>query len=324
MVNLDSLMTAVLYDENLRVVKVPKPKRKENEVLIKVVMAGLCNTDIEITRGYIPGFNGIIGHEFVGIIEEADEPELSGKRCTAEINCGCGICEFCMEGLNRHCPNRTVLGIISRNGCFAEYVCVPRENVILIPDSIPDNRALFIEPLAAALEIIDQVSLSEKSTVLLLGDGKLGLLIAHVLAATGCSLTIVGKHAEKLKHLTNNQYVTSVLLNDFIDSQFDIVVEATGNNSSFERAIKNCKPRGIVVLKSTYAGNLQFNLSPVVVNEITLIGSRCGKFSNAIDFLINHSTQLENMISAEIALKDALQAFKYSESHDVLKIILKP
>lgn len=314
-------MNAVIFDGELRIEKVPKPLFKKGEVLIKVTKAGICNTDLEIIRGYIPGFKGIPGHEFIGIVEEADDDSLIGKRCTAEINCACGACEYCKNGLSRHCPDRTVLGIISRNGAFAEYVSVPEENVVIIPESISDNRAIFIEPLAAALEILEQVKIEKDAKVLLLGDGKLGLLIGYVLPSTGCDVTVIGKHRKKLS-LLENYNVKTVLLNDFIDSKFDIVIEATGNPSAFNKALLNVKPRGTVILKSTYEGGFDFNPSSVVVNEITIIGSRCGRFSDAIDFLCKYAVPLERLISKEMLLKDAIEAFEYSAEPDTLKVTL--
>lgn len=314
-------MTAVSFDEKLRVEKVPKPQRNKGEVLIRVTKAGICNTDHEIIHGYVPGFNGIPGHEFIGIVEESDDDLLVGKRCTSEINCSCGTCEYCQNNLGRHCPDRTVLGIINRNGAFAEYLSVPERNVVLIPDAIPDDRAIFIEPLAAALEILEQVTISKDSKVLLFGDGKLGLLIGYVVSSTECDLTVVGKHRDKLA-LLDNYSVKTVLLNDFIDKKFDIVIEATGNPSAFNRALLNVKPRGSIIFKSTYAGELNFNPSKVVVDEITIIGSRCGRFSAAIDFLNQNDIALEKLISREMKFHDALEAFEYSAKSDTLKVVL--
>lgn len=315
-------MLAVVFDGSLAIKQVPKPQRTENEVLIRVSLAGICNTDHEIIRGYVPGFNGILGHEFIGIVEEADDPAITGKRCTAEINFACGTCPYCRAGLQRHCPNRSVMGIINRNGAFAQYITVPKENLTIIPDSIPDKQAIFIEPLAAALEILDQVNISQSSKVLLLGDGKLGLLIGHVLAAVGCELTVVGKHAEKLGHLKYD-HITTVLQDDFKNGLYDVVIEATGNAEAFDMAVANVRPRGTIVLKSTYAGEVQFNLSPVVVNEITIIGSRCGIFSKSVDFLLTHQVSFEDMISAEYPLENALEAFEFSKSPGALKVLLK-
>jgi 2-desacetyl-2-hydroxyethyl bacteriochlorophyllide A dehydrogenase len=315
-------MRSVFFDGTLAIKELPKPQRTENEVLIRVILAGICNTDHEIIRGYVPGFEGILGHEFIGIVEEADDISLVGKRCTAEINFACGTCSYCRDGLQRHCPNRSVLGIINRNGTFAQYITAPRENLVIIPDSIPDENAIFIEPLAAALEILEQVNIPRSSKVLLLGDGKLAMLIGHVIASIGCELTIVGKHPEKMGLLKYDQ-IHTVLKNEFKNEMYDFVIEATGNAEAFDLAVANVKPRGTIILKSTYAGDVHFNLSPVVVNEITIIGSRCGLFNRAIDFLLKQKISFENMISAEYLLDNALDAFKFSESPNAIKVLLK-
>jgi len=313
---------AVIFDKTLRLEQVPKPVCSPDEVLIKVTHAGICNTDHEIISGYVPGFNGIPGHEFIGIVEEADDTSLVGKRATAEINCACGTCAFCLKGMGRHCPNRTVLGIINRNGAWAEYISVPKKNLVLIPDTIPDNRAIFIEPLAAALEILEQVSITPDTSALVFGDGKLGLLIGHVFASTKCDLTVVGLSKGKMA-LLDYPTVKMVVLPEFIDTKYDVVIEATGNFSAFERALKNVKPRGTLVIKSTYAGEFQFNPSSIVVDEITIVGSRCGLFSNAIEFLSNNDIALERMISREFSLDDTLEAFEYSSQAETLKVVLR-
>ncbi|MCP4146381.1 MAG: alcohol dehydrogenase catalytic domain-containing protein [bacterium] len=315
-------MPALLFDGTLKLENIPVPKREENEILIEVRLAGICNTDHEITRGYVPGFDGIPGHEFIGIVKEADDHSLIGKRCTAEINCACGKCPYCRQHLQRHCPNRTVLGIINRNGCFAKYVTVPKENLTLIPESIPDSNAVFIEPLAAALEILEQIEIRQTSNVLLLGDGKLGLMIGHVLASTGCQLTVVGNHPEKLA-LLNYLHIAKISGKDFKKGKYDIVIEATGNPATFNVAVENTKPRGTIIMKSTYAGNNDLNLSAVVVNEITLIGSRCGLFSKAVDFLQMNDISFENMINGEYPITDALNAFEASKRPGALKVLLR-
>ncbi len=317
-----SSMNACVFDGKLKRTTLPIPSRTHEEVLIKITRAGICNTDHEIVRGYVPGFNGIPGHEFIGIIESTDDHTLIGKRCTAEINCGCGSCDYCINDLERHCPSRTVIGIINRNGAFAEYISIPVKNIVQIPDAISDMRAVFIEPLAAALEILDQVSISDTSKVLLFGDGKQGILIAHVLASTGCDCTVVGMSPKKLE-LINYSNVKTVLLNDFSDDKYDVVIEATGNSSAFKRALHNVKPRGALVIKSTYAGGFEFNPSSIVVDEITMIGSRCGRFSTAVDFLLENDIPLENLISKEFKLENIIEAFEYSEKPDVLKVLLK-
>ncbi|HEX8949968.1 MAG TPA: alcohol dehydrogenase catalytic domain-containing protein [Dissulfurispiraceae bacterium] len=298
------------------------PVRKNGEVLIKVSMAGICNTDHEITRGYVPGFRGVIGHEFFGYVEDADNKSLTGRRVTAEINNACGKCEFCVKGLGRHCSNRTVLGIINRDGAMAEYVTVPEENVVEIPPDIPDAHAIFIEPLAAALEILEQVRIGKEQSALLIGDGKLALLIALVMQTTGCDLTMLGKHSEKLA-IAGDAGIKTVLLESFRKSAYDIIIEASGNPSAFQLGLECLKPRGIFILKSTYTGGFSFNPSSIVVNEITLIGSRCGRFAEAIRFLEQHKPPLEKLISAEYPLEEALAAFKRSEQPGALKVVLQ-
>ncbi len=315
-------MLAVVFDGSPGVRRLPIPQRKKNEILIKVELAGICNTDLEILKGYVPGFNAILGHEFIGTVAEAGDPALVGKRCTAEINSACGTCDFCRQDLGRHCPNRTVLGIINQNGAFAEYIPVPEENLVLIPEAIPDHNAVFIEPLAAALEILDQVEVLPSHKVLLLGDGKLGLMVAHAMASTGCNLTVVGKHRDKLGLLKYGN-LNTVLLGDFQPGSYDIVVEAAGKAEAFDMAVNNVKPRGTIVLKSTYAGAVPLNLSPVVVNEITLVGSRCGLFSRAVDFLLNQDISFESMITHQFPLDQALEAFEASKAPGALKVLLK-
>lgn len=315
-------MKALTFDgKKLKISEIPKPIPNEDEVLIKVSKAGICNTDHEITKGYVPNFTGVLGHEFLGFVEEAQDKNLVGKRVSGEINLACGICNFCKKGLERHCPNRTVLGIINRNGAFAEYLILPKQNVIEIPNEIPDERAIFIEPLAAACEILEQVQILPLHEVLLIGDGKLALLIARFLHSTGCKLKILGKHQDKLDTLEEIG-ISTVLLQNFAPKSFDIVVEASGNSTAFEFGLNCTKPRGTFVLKSTYAGGINFNPAQVVVNEITMIGSRCGKFQDALKFLLNHKPALEKMIHLEFDFTKALEAFETSALKDTLKVIL--
>jgi threonine dehydrogenase-like Zn-dependent dehydrogenase len=299
-----------------------KPKRVKNEVLIKVDCAGICATDLEIVKGYVPGFAGIPGHEFVGHVVEADDAALIGLRVTAEINCACGECDYCTKGMQRHCPNRTVLGIVNRNGAFAEYLSVPRENVVIIPEDIPETPAILIEPLAAALEILEQISIGKEQSVLLVGDGRLAQLTGRVLLARDVMLTVAGKHQAKLD-LLKRHGARTFLLGDFNPSPFDIVIEASGKPAGFELALSCVKPRGTIVLKSTYAGGFQFNPSTVVVNEITLVGSRCGKFSEAINFIQKHKPDLSYMISARYPFSQAIEAFEKAKETGALKVVLE-
>jgi threonine dehydrogenase-like Zn-dependent dehydrogenase len=312
---------ALYFDGTLRMIDLPVPQRGQDEVLVKVTSAGICNTDIEITRGYVPGFRGTPGHEFIGTVVESPDHALEGKRVTAEINCACGTCEFCRKDLGRHCPARTVLGIIRRNGVFAEYAVVPSVNVVPVPDSIPDDTAIFIEPLAAALAILDQVEITPCHDVLLIGDGKLAQLITMVLRTTGCNLTVLGKHPEKWSFL-KQQEIAVVAADRFSPSLFDIVIEASGSPEAFSPGMLNVKPRGTFVLKSTYAGDLTFNPAPIVVNEITVVGSRCGVLRKSIDFLCRHTPDLCCLISGRFPLSRGLEALDRAVQPGVLKVVL--
>lgn len=314
-------MKALVFDGVLRLADMPVPARGPDEVLIRATLAGICNTDHEIVAGYMPGFKGVLGHEFIGVVEKADDKKLIGKRVTAEINCGCGTCDYCKSGMERHCPNRTVIGIKDRDGAFAEHICVPAKNIVTIPDRIQDTNAIFIEPLAAALEIFEQISLKGKK-VLLIGDGKLGLLIAHAVRTSHCDFFVVGKHPENLGLLAALGIKTA-LLRDFAKKQFDVVIEASGNPSAFSLAVECTRSRGTLVLKSTYAQNLIVNPSPIVVNEITVVGSRCGRFSDALRFLETYKPDFSWMISKVFEIKDGMAAFEYSKKPGMLKVLLK-
>ncbi|MBD3242302.1 MAG: alcohol dehydrogenase catalytic domain-containing protein [Chitinivibrionales bacterium] len=315
-------MKAVVFDGALGLRDVPRPARGKGDVLIRVAKAGICNTDHEIVRGYMPGFTGILGHEFVGVVTEAADASLVGARVTAEINCACGTCAYCRRGLGRHCPHRTVLGIVNRDGAFAEYVSVPAPNVVAVPDDIDDTRAVFIEPLAAACEVLEQVSVLPEHEVLVIGDGKLALLVAMVLHSTGCRISIAGKHERKLA-LLNRYDVETLPAGGFGGRRFDIVVEACGNPDAFAEAVAATKPRGTLVLKSTYADPLTFNPAPIVVDEITVVGSRCGQFADAVRFMREHHPPLESLVTAVYPLSEAVAAFERSERSDSLKVILE-
>ena len=314
-------MKALVFDGNLHLAELPIPVRKQGDVLIRIVKAGICNTDHEIVAGYMPGFTGVLGHEFIGVIEKADDKIFIRKRATAEINCGCGTCDYCKSGMERHCPHRTVIGIQGRDGAFAEYISVPAENAVVIPDSIPDLSAVFIEPLAAALEIKDQVPL-ENTKVLLVGDGKLGILIAHVLSTIQCETTVVGHHPETLNRI-RKPGAAAIVSDEFQKTKFDVVIEASGNPDAFQLAVECTKPRGTLVLKSTFALSITFNPSPLVVNEITMVGSRCGRFSEAIRFLEMFKPDFSWMIAKEFGIKDGMEAFEYSKKAGILKVLLK-
>jgi threonine dehydrogenase-like Zn-dependent dehydrogenase len=253
----------------------PPPVPDQESAIVKVHLAGICSTDLQIFKGYM-NFRGVPGHEFVGSVRQGPENWL-GKRVVGEINFGCGRCEFCDRDLTRHCPNRTVMGILNADGAFAEYVAVPVENLHVVPPSVSDEQAVFTEPVAAAFEILRQIQINTGDEILTLGDGKLGNLCAQVLRLTGAKVTALGRHQDKLD-LIKRTGVRTMLLNDWRPRLFDVVVEATGSAAGLELAISAVRPRGTLVLKSTIAGAHQVTLAPVVINEINLVGSRCGVF----------------------------------------------
>ncbi len=295
------------------------PQPSSGEALVKVLRAGICNTDLELIRGYYP-YKGILGHEFVGIVEEGDDT-LVNQRVVGEINASCGECYYCKNGMPTHCQNRTVLGIVNRNGAFAEYLTLPIKNLHPIPDSIPTDIATFTEPLAAALEIQEQVKITPNHRVLVIGDGKLGLLVAQTLALTGCYLFVVGRHAEKLEIL-NNKGIKTGFAEQIIPRSFDIAVECTGNKDGFAIALNALRPRGILVLKSTYADKLTLDMSSIVVNEITIIGSRCGPFDKALKLLETEKIDVTSLITATYSLSDGITAFDHATQKGILKILL--
>ena len=282
------------------------------EALVRVLLAGICNTDIELTRGYYP-FTGIPGHEFVG--------EWNGKRVVGEINAVCGTCEACRNGRPTHCEHRTVLGIKNRNGSFAEYLTLPIENLHEVPDEIATEEAVFAEPVAAALEIQQQVTIGQDDRVLVVGDGKLGQLVAQTLTLTGCRLAVIGRHRNKLDLLKRRGIETIESLP--AARKFDIAVECSGSPAGFLVARSALRPRGILVMKSTYAGELTFNASSLVVDEITMIGSRCGPFAPALRLLADRSIDVRPLISATYPLAGAITAFEHAQRPGTLKVLVR-
>jgi threonine dehydrogenase-like Zn-dependent dehydrogenase len=299
---------------------IPIPEPPAGEALVRVLRAGICNTDVELLKGYYP-YTGILGHEFVGVVEQGPE-HLVNKRVVGEINAVCGHCRFCRSGQPTHCENRTVLGIVNRHGAFADYLCLPVDNLHLVPDNVPTEVATFTEPVAAALEIQQQIPLHPNNRVLVIGDGKLGQLVAQTLALTGCELLVVGRHQDKLANLEARGIKTS-LANAVTDGYFDISVECTGNPEGFAIARRALRPRGTLVLKSTYAGNLSLDASSLVVDEITLIGSRCGPFPPALQLLATKQIDVQPLIHASYPLIEALTAFEQAQSRGVLKVLLE-
>ena len=298
----------------------PIPEAPPGEALVRVVRAGICNTDLELIRGYYP-YTGILGHEFVGIVEQGSS-ELVGKRVVGEINAACGKCRFCLSAQPTHCENRSVLGIVNRNGAFAEYLTLPEQNLHLVPDSVTTDVASFTEPVAAALEIQQQVSIRPDDRVLVVGDGKLGQLVAQTLALTGCDLLVVGRHQQKLANLAARGIKTG-LADAVTERGFDLSVECTGNQEGFAIARRALRPRGTLVLKSTYAGHLTFDASSLVVDEITLIGSRCGPFAAALEVLAAGKVDVEPLIQARYPLSEGLTAFTRAQERGVLKVLLE-
>ncbi|MBX7055127.1 MAG: alcohol dehydrogenase catalytic domain-containing protein [Pyrinomonadaceae bacterium] len=296
------------------------------EALVRVTRSGICNTDIEIVRGYA-GFEGTIGHEFVGVVESAfDRPELIGKRVVGEINAGCGTCEKCLAGDPRHCPARTVLGITGRDGAHAEYLTLPTANLIEVPDIVPDEQAVFAEPLAAAWGIGEMVDIEPDTKVAVIGDGKLGLLCAMSLGLVCDSVLNIGKHRSKLD-IAASADVETMLLNDIDRShinRFDVVVEASGSESGFETALELVRPRGTIVLKSTFHGTPTWNASRVVVEEITVVGSRCGRFAPAVELLASGRIDVTRLIDREMRLSDGVEAMSKASQKGALKLLLRP
>jgi threonine dehydrogenase-like Zn-dependent dehydrogenase len=314
-------MRALVYDGQLRLVKdYPRPEPPPEEALVRVKLAGICNTDLEIVRGY-RGFQGVLGHEFVGVVEECADESLVGQRVVGEINCYCGECPTCRAGAPTHCPHRTTLGIWGRDGAFADYLSLPVVNLHTVPESITDEAAVFVEPLAAALEILEQVQVKPTDRVVVLGDGKLGLLVAQVVGLTGCDLVVGGRHEEKLAIL-QRQGIDVHLADELSTEKADIVVECTGHPSGFAAARGLVKPRGTLVLKSTFHGNIEVNLSMLVVDEITLVGSRCGPFAPALRLLERGLVDVESLISAIYPLDEGLAAFEQVQEKGTLKVLL--
>ena len=299
------------------------PDPKSDESLIRINLAGICGTDLEILDGYMD-YHGILGHEFVGTVEKSENKNLIGKRVVGEINAGCGNCPSCAKGLERHCPTRTVLGILKRDGAFAELLSLPEKNLHVIPDSISDEQAVFVEPLAAAFEITEQVDLKPSWNIAVVGDGRLAQLIIRVLKLSCPNIVCFGRHENKLASLQKLGIKSKIGIDSSHEKAFDLVVEATGSNSGFADSMKLIKPRGTVILKSTIASRENLDLTPTVVNEITLIGSRCGTFRPAIEALATEMISVDDLIDSTYPLEKFQEAIKHAKKSDTLKILLKP
>ena len=295
---------------------------KPGEALIKIRKAGICSTDLELVKGYYP-YTGILGHEFVGEVVDADNISWIGQRVVGEINVVCNQCEQCLNGRHTHCENRTVLGIVNRDGAFAEYTNLPIANLHRVPASVPDEMAVFTEPLAAALEIQQQIQIRPTDRVLLVGAGRLGQLIAQTLALTGCDLRVVARHAHQ-QNLLEARAISVITEEEIQPWRWDVVVEATGSPAGFSLARQAVRPRGTLVLKSTYKGELNVNFSAIVVDEINIIGSRCGPFEPALRLMESRQVDPAVLIADDFKLDEAFKAFERAAETGVLKVLVQP
>ena len=314
-------MKAVIFDGQLRLVTDwPEPTPAPGEALIRTILTGICNTDLEVVQGYA-GFHGVPGHEFVGVVDWAEDRSWIGQRVVGEINVGCGACATCRAGQPGHCTTRTALGIRGRDGTLAELFCLPAANLHPVPVEVPDRAAVFVEPLAAACQLLEQIHFRPTDRVVVVGDGRLGLMAAQVVALTGCELTVVGRHEEKLAILGRQGIDTR--LNDEGLEGADIVVECTGHPDSFESSQRLVRPRGILALKSTYHGLAKADLSRLVVDEIHVVGTRCGPFGAALRLLTHGLVDVTSLIHAELRLDNALQAYELAAQPGVLKVLVR-
>ena len=295
----------------------PEPEVPPLSVRVRVLQAGICETDLQLVKGYM-GFAGVLGHEFVGIAETG---RFAGQRVVGEINCVCGACELCDRGLGNHCPTRTVIGILNHDGGFAESLIVPEDNLHAVPDAMSNDLATLVEPAAAALQIQEQVELHEGMRTIVLGDGRLGNLCAQALKAAGCSVLVVGKHPSKLARFERLGSETRLLADAPVNRSADVVVDCTGSESGLEMALRLVRPRGTVVLKTTVAGDHQLPLAPVVIDEISIVGSRCGPFAKAIEAIQQNQFDLSDFVSARYSLEEFAAAFEHARSPDALKVM---
>jgi threonine dehydrogenase-like Zn-dependent dehydrogenase len=296
------------------------PELGPGEALVRVHTAGVCNTDLEITKGYM-GFKGVPGHEFVGVVERCANTHLEGKRVVGEINCVCHRCKFCQLEMPHHCSNRTVLGIMDRHGAFAEYLTLPEENLHIVPSALRDDVAVFTEPTAAAFRILEQIPITDEDRVVVLGAGKLGQLVAQVLWLRTKHLVCVGKHEWKLDKLRQLGIPTAIA-SEHVEHGADVVVEVTGSRDGFIRALELVRPEGTIVLKTTVAQSASLNMSMPVVNEVRIVGSRCGPFRPALEALALGNVEVRPMISEHYRLADAVQALRHAAQPDVMKVLI--
>ena len=298
-----------------------EPAPVDGDTLLRVRQAGICSTDLEITKGYM-GFSGVLGHEFVADVVSSPDKDLVGQRVCGEINIVCGRCDLCLSGLSNHCRARSVLGILKHDGAFAEFVRLPAVNLHVIPKNVDDDQAVFVEPLAAAFQILKQIKLDGRKWVTVLGDGRLGLLIAQVLRNAGCPVRVIGKHPEKLALCERWQIRSRPLADIAPRHDQDVVVDCTGSASGFELAMQMVRPRGTIVLKSTFASSKPLNLAPIVIDEITIVGSRCGPFREAIRALAEKQIDVVSLIHRRMKLEQGVEAMTLAGRPGVLKVIL--
>lgn len=295
----------------------PEPVPGDGEVIVDVRLAGICETDLQLCRGYM-GFSGILGHEFIGV---ARSGRFEGQRVVGEINCTCQHCQWCMTGMGNHCPNRTVLGILNRDGAFADCLAIPESNLHAVPDSVSDDQAVFTEPLAAALQISKQVDLSQRRVVVL-GDGRLGILCGKVAKLFTDDVCAIGKHEDKLQRFHQIGIETQILSDLRLGMDFDVVIDCTGSPTGLETACQLVKPRGTIVMKTTVAGNHSLSLASIVINEINLVGSRCGPFAEALNVIDSKDLGLDDLISHRFAIEEGILAMKTAASPDAFKVLL--
>ncbi len=315
-------MRAIVFDKQVRFEPAYRdPALAEGESLVQVRLAGICATDLQITRGYM-GFHGVLGHEFVGTVVEGPR-RWRGKRVVAEVNCVCRKCDMCLGGLAAHCRERAVLGIAGRDGCFADLVAVPDHNLHEVPDNLSDEEAVFVEPLAAALQVVKQLPIERRMKVVVLGSGRLGLLVAQVLAGTGCWLEVLGRNPRTLD-LCEKKGIMARRVDEVAPrADRDVVIDCTGDPQGLETALQLVRPRGTVVLKSTYAGDRGPNLAAAVVNEVTILGSRCGPFPEAINALTRKQVDVRSMISRTYPLERGVEALAAAADPANVKVLLR-
>lgn len=301
----------------------PVPEPEPGEALIKVTLAGICATDLEMLKGYKGGFQGVLGHEFVGVVEQAPDAAWMGKRVVGSINIGCNTCAACRRHGPEHCPSRRVLGILHKDGAFADYLTLPQANLFAVPDGVDDKTAVFTEPLAAALRIREQIRLEPGRRTAVIGPGRLGMLVGQVLALDGTEVVMIGRSRRSLE-LPARLGLTTGLGDEFTENEFDIVVEATGSEAGFALALKLVRPLGTLVLKSTFAGQSALDLNKLVVGEITVVGSRCGPFAPALKLLQRRAVDVACLIDGEYKFSQAVQALTHASQHGVRKILLLP